>query len=105
MWLNCLMQIGTNIGWLFLITWFPRYLSHVHNVPLAQQGVMSATTLIVGIIGMLCGGWLTDQLSKRVGMRWGRGLPLLVTRFTAAAAFFACVGFSTFSAGEMLNTP
>lgn len=105
MWLNCFMQIGTNIGWLFLITWFPRYLSQVHKVPLAQQGVMSAVTLVVGILGMLSGGWLTDQLTRSLGLRWGRGLPMLVTRFTAAAAFLACVGFSTLREGDPLNSP
>ena len=38
MWLCCLMQVGTNVGWVFLVTWLPRYLAEVHHVPILERG-------------------------------------------------------------------
>ncbi|HND53238.1 MAG TPA: MFS transporter, partial [Pirellulaceae bacterium] len=34
LWGNSLLQLFTNIGWLFVVTWLPRYLEEVHEVPL-----------------------------------------------------------------------
>lgn len=104
MWLNCFMQIGTNIGWLFVVVSFPRYLAQVHQVPLSRQGWLNAVILFVGGVGMLFGGWTTDSLTRRLGLRWGRGLPMVVTRFTAAAGFGACVLFGTVWAATPLNS-
>ncbi len=105
MWLSCLSQVGTNVGWVFLVTWFPRYLISQHNVPILQRGIMAMTPLVVGIVGMYAGGWLTDQLTRRLGVRWGRRLPMSLTRFTAAAGYGLCLWFSTFGAGSPWNSP
>ena len=56
MWLNCLMQWCTNVGWVFLVTWLPRYLATVHQVPVEQRGLMAFIPLVVGWSGMLLGG-------------------------------------------------
>ncbi len=105
MWLSCLAQLGTNIGWVFLVTWFPRYLISQHNVPILQRGLMAMTPLMVGIAGMYCGGWLTDNLTRRLGVRWGRRLPMSVTRFSAASGYGLCLWFSTFGAESAMNSP
>ena len=105
MWLSCLAQLGTNIGWVFLVTWFPRYLISQHNVPILQRGLMAMTPLMVGIAGMYCGGWLTDNLTRHLGVRWGRRLPLSVTRFAAAGGYGLCLWFSTFGAESAMNSP
>jgi sugar phosphate permease len=91
LWLSSLNQFGTNFGWVFVITWLPRYLTEAHQVPIEERGVMSSLPLLIGIAGMLAGGWLTDRLTKAVGLRWGRALPMAVTRFVSAAAFASCV--------------
>jgi nitrate/nitrite transporter NarK len=110
LWLSCVSQFGTNLGWVFLITWLPRYLQEVHQVPVISRGLMASVPLFAGWFGMLGGGWLTDLLTRRLGLRWGRGLPMSLTRFAAMAAFlvvllpmspwaaticFAVVAFST----------
>jgi MFS family permease len=110
LWLSCVSQFGTNLGWVFLITWLPRYLQEVHQVPVLSRGLMASVPLFAGWFGMLGGGWLTDLLTRRLGLRWGRGLPMSLTRFAAMAAFlivlapmspwaaticFALVAFST----------
>jgi ACS family glucarate transporter-like MFS transporter len=93
MWLISLSQFTTNFGWVFLVTWLPRYLDVVHKVPVVERGWMAAVPLVFAMAGMLGGGCLTDRLTLAVGVRWGRCLPLAVSRFVAMAAFAACLLF------------
>jgi sugar phosphate permease len=94
LWLSSVSQFGTNFGWAFLFTWFPRYLEKVHGIENEQRGLMTSLPLFLGVLAMLAGGWLTDALSRRLGVRWGRGLPMALTRFAATAAFLVCPGLS-----------
>lgn len=87
LWLLSIAQFGTNVGWVFLVTWLPRYLLEVHQAPFEQRGWMASIPMFVGWAGMLCGGWWTDRLTRRIGPRWGRALPLGSSRFLAMAAF------------------
>ncbi len=91
MWLNCLMQWCTNVGWVFLVTWLPRYLATVHQVPVEQRGLMAFIPLVVGWAGMLLGGRLTDYMVKPLGLRWGRALPISLSRFLAMSAYLVCL--------------
>jgi MFS family permease len=91
LWGNSLTQFLTNIGWLFVVTWLPRYLGDVHKVPLLEQGVMTAIPTAAGIVGMLCGGWWTDVAVHRFGLKWGRRLPVVATRFMAATGYAVCL--------------
>ncbi len=91
MWLNCLMQWCTNVGWVFLVTWLPRYLATVHQVPVEQRGLMAFIPLVVGWAGMLLGGRLTDFMVKPLGLRWGRALPISLSRLLAMSAYLVCL--------------
>ncbi|MSR59777.1 MAG: MFS transporter [Planctomycetaceae bacterium] len=91
LWLSSISQFGTNVGWLFLVTWLARYLIEAHNVPILERSWMAAIPPIAGIAGMFLGGQLTDALTRKIGLRWGRALPMAVTRFFAAAAYLACL--------------
>lgn len=95
LWLSSLSQFGTNFGWVFLGTWFPEYLAKVHRVPIEERGWMSSLPWLVGMAGMLGGGWLTDRLTRALGIRWGRRLPMALTRFVAMAAFLACMALES----------
>ncbi len=95
MWLVCLMQFGTNVGWLFLVAWLPRYLLEVHRVPILQRGFLASVPLMFGIAGVLFGGRLTDFLTTRAGVKWGRRWPLLITRSTAALGYAIVLWLST----------
>jgi len=101
----CLAQVGTNIGWVFLVTWLPRYLADVHQVPILERGFMSMVPIAVGFLGMLAGGMVTDALVPRIGLRWGRRLPLFVTRFTAAAGYGIVLWLASQPSGSALNQP
>ena len=89
LWLSSISQFGTNFGWVFLITLLPRFLADVHHVPVVERGWLAGWPLLVGMTGMLAGGWLTDRLTRSFGLRWGRRLPMALTRFVAMAAFIA----------------
>jgi MFS family permease len=91
LWLSSIAQFGTNFGWVFILLMLPRYLADEHQVPVVPRGWMAGLPLLVGMVGMFGGGWLTDRLTRRVGVRWGRGLPMTLTRFVAVAAYLACI--------------
>ncbi len=95
LWLSSMSQFGTNFGWVFLITYLPRYLDEAHHVPVAERGWMTGMPIFIGMAGMLTGGWLTDRLTRALGLRWGRRLPMTATRFCAMAGFLACLLFDS----------
>jgi ACS family glucarate transporter-like MFS transporter len=90
LWLMCLNQWGANIGWVFLVTWLPRYLREVHEVSFVQGGLLAAIPLWVGWAGMLLGGWVTDHIVGRFGLRF-RVLPIAMARFLAMIAYLSCL--------------
>jgi ACS family glucarate transporter-like MFS transporter len=92
LWCSAVSQFGTNFAWVFLITWMPRFLEEVHGSELVERGWLSSQPLLWGMLGMFGGGLLTDWLTSRLGLRWGRRLPMSLTRFLGALAFLACPG-------------
>lgn len=106
MWCSCFSQWGTNIGWVFLVTWLSRYLLDVHNVPILERGTMAMTPVLVGMLGMMSGGKVTDMLAVRLGVKWGRRIPIAGSRVLALSAYLCCVGITTWFPGtSALNTP
>lgn len=91
MWLMCALQFGINVGWVFLVTWLPTYLKDVRDVDPKIGGMMSTMILFAGIVGMLCGGRITDLATRKLGVRWGRSLPLVICYAVALAAYLACL--------------
>jgi sugar phosphate permease len=91
LWGNCCTQLLTNIGWLFVVTWLPRYLGQVHGVPLNEQAIMTAVPTVAGIAGMYCGGWWTDLAAHHFGLKWGRRMPVVSTRLLAACGYLVCL--------------
>jgi len=92
-WLLSLTQFASNIGWAFILNSLGDYLETAHGLTGWAKGVATSLPLFVGICGMFAGGFVTDALSKRVGLRWGRALPMSATWFAASAA--AAVAAST----------
>jgi sugar phosphate permease len=101
LWLQCLMQFVSNVGWAFLITWLPTVLIEEYHMDLAGSGLLSSLPLLGGAVGCLLGGLATDHLTRRLGLRWGRSLIGVVAKLLAAAAVLASlsaahpVGFAT----------
>ena len=75
-WLFSLNQFFSNVGWVFLITLVPRFLSERFAVPVEERGFMTTVPLFVASFSLIFGGLFTDWLTKRAGRRWGRSVPL-----------------------------
>lgn len=84
LWMQCLTQVATNVAWVFLVTWLPTYLKEEHHVELKANGLLAALPLLVGMAGCFLGGVATDWLTRRVGLKWGRNLLGMTTKFVAA---------------------
>jgi MFS transporter, ACS family, glucarate transporter len=82
------LQFGVNIGWAFVITLLPTYLTQSFGTPLSEIGVMQTTALSIGVLGMIFGGFATDFLRRRLGPRLGRSVPIVATLCGCAAIFF-----------------
>jgi MFS family permease len=91
LWLANVSMFFTNIGWVFLVSWMPRYFEEVHYIPVEVRGWIGFIPLAAGAVAMLFGGWLTDALVRRIGLRWGRALPMGLSRFLAMAAYLYCL--------------
>jgi MFS transporter, ACS family, glucarate transporter len=91
MWCSCLSQWFTNVGWVFLMTWAPRYYSSVHELPIEKRALLVSIPPLFGWAGMLVGGAVTDRASSSLGLRWGRALPISLSRFLAMAAYIGCL--------------
>ncbi|MEX0724846.1 MAG: MFS transporter [Planctomycetaceae bacterium] len=90
-WCSSLSQFMINVGWLFIVTWFPRYLAEVHHVPIEERSLMSSLPMWCGMGGLFLGGLITDFLTRKIGLRWGRGIPITVSKLFSVAAFLSCI--------------
>jgi MFS family permease len=91
MWMCCLTQWFTNIGWAFLMLLAPRYFSNEHQLSIETVAMLSAIPPIAGGLGMFSGGPITDRLANLIGLRWGRALPISLSRFVAMSAYIVCL--------------
>jgi MFS family permease len=92
----CLYQFLTNVGWVFLVTLMPKFLSTAKGLDEGASGKMSSVALLAGgLAGMLAGGWLTDSLTRRYGLRRGRMIPMVWSRLAGAAAYLVCLAFDS----------
>jgi predicted MFS family arabinose efflux permease len=90
----CLMYGGAIYGWYFYITWLPTYLLRVRNFDLQQVGWLAALPLLSIATGVLAGGWVSDWLARRWGVRAGRRTPGLIGLPLAALAIVGGVATS-----------
>ena len=91
LWAMCALQYGINVGWVFLVTWLPKYLQDVKQVDSRMGGLMSTLVLFAGIAGVLAGGPLADAAARRLGRRWGRSIPMVCCYVLAVAAYLSCL--------------
>ena len=80
-------------GWAswFYFSWFPTWMVNGAHISLAHMGIMASFPFLLGIAGNLAGGYVSDRLVERYGMRlayrWVTGGCLLAT-----AALFVLLG-------------
>lgn len=95
LWASSLMQVGVNFGWIFVGTWFATYLNEEYEVLIHEIGLMAMTPFAVAWFGSITGGFATDHLARRLGLTWGRRLPLILGIGLSATAFGLCPHLSS----------
>ena len=87
-WALCGMYSGYTWGLYFYIQWLPTYLGQARGLELPEIGPMAAAVLLSGALANLSGGWLSDKLAPRLGIRAARRLPA-IAGLVAAGVFLA----------------
>lgn len=95
LWCISISMFFTNIGWAFVATWLPTYLQEVKHLDSKAGASMATLSLLGGIAGMVCGGYLADFAVRVLPMRWARSLPLAGSRFLAVFAYVLALRFES----------
>lgn len=91
LWLVSIAQFGINVGWAFLPTLLPDFLAErFPEVLIEERGRLAGVPAAVGCLGMIVGGVLTDRLTRRLGQRWGRALPVGLAALVCAGIMASC---------------
>jgi sugar phosphate permease len=89
------MYIPNCMIFYFCITWLPTYLLERHGFNISGMALFAGLPLLVSMPGDLFGGWLTDYLCSRYGLRIGRcGL---------GAVAYVLVGVTLIAAGRVAS--
>ncbi|MEO6229884.1 MAG: MFS transporter [Ferruginibacter sp.] len=71
LWALVLMYFLYMFGAYFFLSWMPKYLRQGRGFDTAQMGYLSLP-FILGAVGCFAGGFLSDFLAKKYGVKWGR---------------------------------
>jgi len=115
-----IMYIPNCMIFYFCITWLPTYLKQRHGFEAASLGLFAGLPLLVSMPGDLLGGFATDRLVARFGLRLGRaglgaiaytlaGIALLAaarstTPVMAASLIALATGLTMFTLGAAWGT-
>lgn len=78
MWGACLGQFGGNSTLVFFLTWFPTYLATERQMGWIRIGFFAVMPFIAAAVGVMFGGWMSDELLKRTGSaNIARKLPII----------------------------
>lgn len=78
-------------GAYFFISWMPTFLAQGRGFSDADLRTYSWIPFCFGAVANLAGGFVSDRLVRRVGLRWGRRIVGLVGQTTAAVFMLATV--------------
>lgn len=84
MWMICAMYFCYAYNVSVYLTWFPKYLSDERGFSLQKMGLYASLPLLAGTLGDLCGGWISDLLARRSGLKAARR-GVAITGFVLAA--------------------
>ena len=115
-----IMYIPNCMIFYFCITWLPSYLLRRHGFNISGMALFAGLPLLVSMPGDVLGGWLTDRLCSRYGLRVGRcglggiayvlvGLCLIAAAMApspvlAAVLIAAATGLTMFTLGAAWGT-
>lgn len=85
MWLIALMYFCYVYTFWIYLTWIPSYLVEDRGMSIVGAGVGAGLPLLAGAVTNGLGGWVSDRLSDRRGLRFGRRVPAIAGMITGAA--------------------
>lgn len=77
MWTLCLMYFCYVYTFWIYLTWIPTYLVESRGFGIVGSGVGAGLPLFAGAITNSLGGWVSDRLSERRNLRFGRRIPAI----------------------------
>jgi MFS transporter, ACS family, glucarate transporter len=81
-----LQYVANSYGYYFFITWLPTYLAKARGMSSAELAIFSGLPLTLSAIADVSGGFTTDALCRRLGLRAGMRSIGVVSYLLAAAA-------------------
>ncbi len=70
----CLMYFCMGYGLYFYLTWLPTYFKEGRGFSTGQAAWLSSAVLLAEAVAAIAGGWLTDKLTVRYGLKVGRSI-------------------------------
>ncbi len=67
-----------NYTFYVVFTWFFYFLVEVREFEMTDAGFITSAQWIAGGAGAVIGGWFCDKFCRRMGLRWGCRLPLII---------------------------
>lgn len=68
----CVMYAPNSFVFYFCITWLPAYLKEKHGFDASGLVLFAGLPLLLSVVGDLSGGIVTDRVTARFGLRYGR---------------------------------
>ena len=79
----CLMYFCIAYGLYFYLTWLPTYFTEARGFTPQQSAWLASAVLFTGAIASIAGGWLTDELTSRYGLKAGRSIAVVALPLSA----------------------
>jgi ACS family glucarate transporter-like MFS transporter len=112
--LLCLSYMPNCATFYYCITWLPTYLKEQHGLEKTELGIFASLPLLASIGTQFFGGYVSDVISRRVGLGPGRRLPgvvgyllaavMMVTASLVTSPFAAAISIALAAATCMLTT-
>jgi MFS family permease len=99
--LLCLVYFCVVYGLYFYLTWLPTYFREARGYTASQAAGLSSMVLLTGGMATVCGGWLTDRLVKRFGLKVGRSVGAISMPLSGIALILAALTDSPLLAAAM----
>lgn len=104
-----------NFVFYVVFSWGYYYMVTVRGMGLQEAGFLTSAQWLAGAAGAFSGGWLGDRLCRKIGVRWGCRMPIVIgcsvsalllvgvavhpDAYVAAAMLGACFFFNQFTEG------
>jgi MFS family permease len=89
--LICLMYFCFGYGLYFYLTWLPTYFKEARGFTTEQAALLASAVLLTGGVATFAGGWLSDRLVKRYGLKAGRSIGAVAMPLSGACMCVAAL--------------